>query len=104
MKMLVTWRDGSWEQSASSSHATNASASRCVSPISRPITDSNGRASCDPLGRCCVSGSQIDGINRAGPQHLACGPMRCEVHLLEAGHFALESQEPEIAAMMRDFP
>ena len=41
MKMLVTWRDGSWEQSASSSHATNASASRCVSPISRPITDSN---------------------------------------------------------------
>jgi hypothetical protein len=29
--------------------------------------------------------------------------MRCEVHLLEAGHFALESQGPEIAAIMRDF-
>jgi pimeloyl-ACP methyl ester carboxylesterase len=26
-----------------------------------------------------------------------------EVHLLEAGHFALESQGPEIAAIIRDF-
>jgi pimeloyl-ACP methyl ester carboxylesterase len=26
-----------------------------------------------------------------------------EIHLLEAGHFALESQGPEIAAIMRDF-
>jgi hypothetical protein len=25
------------------------------------------------------------------------------VHLLEAGHFALESQGPEIAAIIRDF-
>jgi hypothetical protein len=26
-----------------------------------------------------------------------------QVHLLEAGHFALESQGPEIAAIIRDF-
>ena len=26
-----------------------------------------------------------------------------EVHLLDAGHFALESQGPEVAAIIRDF-
>jgi len=26
-----------------------------------------------------------------------------EIHLLDAGHFALESQAPEIAAIIRDF-
>jgi len=26
-----------------------------------------------------------------------------EIHLLDAGHFALESQGPEIAAIIRDF-
>jgi hypothetical protein len=30
-------------------------------------------------------------------------PDALQVHLLEAGHFALESQGPEIAAIMRDF-
>jgi pimeloyl-ACP methyl ester carboxylesterase len=26
-----------------------------------------------------------------------------EIHLLDAGHFALESREPEIASIIRDF-
>ena len=31
------------------------------------------------------------------------GTTHDQVHLLEAGHFALESQGPEIAAIIRDF-
>jgi hypothetical protein len=32
----------------------------------------------------------------------ACLP-HAELHLLDAGHFALETHAPEIAALMRDF-
>jgi len=39
----------------------------------------------------------------AGGQAFTRDHPNAEVHLLEAGHFALESQGPEIAAIIRDF-
>ena len=39
----------------------------------------------------------------AGGQAFTHDHPNAEVHLLEAGHFALESQGPEIAAIIRDF-
>ena len=39
----------------------------------------------------------------AGAQAFTRDHPNAEVHLLEAGHFALESQGPEIAAIIRDF-
>jgi pimeloyl-ACP methyl ester carboxylesterase len=39
----------------------------------------------------------------AGAQAFKRDHPNAEVHLLEAGHFALESQGPEIAAIIRDF-
>jgi pimeloyl-ACP methyl ester carboxylesterase len=39
----------------------------------------------------------------AGAQAFTRDHSNAEVHLLEAGHFALESQGPEIAAIIRDF-
>ena len=39
----------------------------------------------------------------AGAQAFPRDHPNAEVHLLEAGHFALESQGPEIAAIIRDF-
>ena len=39
----------------------------------------------------------------AGAQAFKRDHSNAEVHLLEAGHFALESQGPEIAAIIRDF-
>ena len=39
----------------------------------------------------------------AGAQAFKRDHPDAEIHLLEAGHFALESQGPEIAAIIRDF-
>ena len=50
-----------------------------------------------------VWGKNVPFFLPAGAQAFMRDHPNAEVHLLEAGHFALESQGPEIAAIIRDF-
>jgi len=92
--MLRSLPDPAMTKSSSIYSATTRVTSRSI-PNSRSISVRSGRR-CWPCGARTI--------------HFSCPPAPrrsdnpdAEVHLLEAGHFALESQGPEIAVIIRDF-